>query len=289
MPHCYASVAEANDYMLSNGASVFSTENAAIVARKLAALESISRLIDEKMERSAFGSGFGPRIGTNKYDGSGGCELRLRDDLLSVTSITIRPSTASATTSTPTVDTDYYLLDGNDGYGPAPYRKILLHGQGTITRFGSGRRVTDVAGTWGNSNVTIPLTPTVGEAVDTSETDIDVSALTGLSPGITLLLDTEHCYVRVTTDAATDYVTVVRGANGSTAAAHNSGIAMARYTYPAAVTDLCLRLYLRRWKARDAGADGSDGGGAMPLTSPQEGEDTIIRRTLYGMRLKEMQ
>ncbi len=288
MAHTYASVAEADDYMLSNGASILATQPAATVARKLAALESISRLIDEKMERSEFGSGFGPRIGTNKYDGTGGSVLRLHDDLLSVSSITIRPSTASATTSTPAVDTDYYLLDANGGYGSAPYRTILLHGQGTITAYGSGYRVTDVAGTWGNSNVTIPLSPTAAEAIDISETDVDVSALTGVSPGVTLLWDTEQVYVRVTTDAATDYVTVTRGANGSTAATHNTGIAMARYTYPAPVTDVTLRLYLKRWKARDAGADGSDGGGDMPLTTPTEGEDTIIRRTLFGLRLKEM-
>jgi hypothetical protein len=288
MPHCYASVGEADDYALSNGAAVLATQPAVTVARKLAVLESISRLIDEKMERSSFGSGFGPRIGTNKYDGTGGKTLRLRDDLQSVTSITIRPSTASATTSTPTVDTDYYLLDDEDGYGGTPYRSILLHGQGTITAYGSGYRVTDVAGTWGNTNVTIPLVPTVAEAVDASETDIDVSALTGLSPGVTLLLDTEQVYIRIATDAATDYLTVVRGSNGSTAATHNTGIAIARYTYPAAVTDCTLRLYLKRWKARDAGADGSDGGGDVPLTTPTEGEDTIIRRTLYGLRLKEM-
>ena len=285
MAHTYASVAEADDYMLSNGASVLSTQPAATVARKLAALESISRLIDEKMERSEFGSGFGPRIGTNRYDGQGGSVLRLRDDLLSVTSITIRESTAAVATKTPVADTDYYLIDEDGGYSQAPYRKILLHGQGAITAYGTGYRVTDVAGTWGNSNQTRTLVPTVTEALDLTETGIDVSATTDLSPGLTLLLDSEHVYVR---SIASLTLTVDRAANGSTAATHLTGIAIARYLYPAAVTDLALRLYLRRWKSRDAGADGSDGGGDMPLVTPREGEDTIIRRTLYGMRLKEM-
>lgn len=288
MPHTYATVAEADDYALSNGAAILASQVAAVVARKLAALESISRLIDEKMERSGFGSGFGPRIGTNRYDGNGGCHLRLRDDLLTVTSITLHSSTASTDTQAPVADTDYYLQDEEGAYSTAPYRKIVLHGQGTVTRFGYGHRVTDVAGVWGNQSVTVPCTPTVAEALDASETDIDVSALTGLSPGATLLLDTEQVYVRIATDAATDFLTVVRGANGTTAATHNTAIAIARYTYPAAVTDVCLRLYLRRWKARDAGADGTDGGGDMPLVTRQEGEETIIRRTLYGMRLKEM-
>ena len=286
MAHTYASVADANEYMVSAGSTTFVSENAAIVARKLGILESVSRVIDAKMERSEFGSGFGPRTATNRYDGSGGSVLRLRDDLLSVTSITIRPSTASATTSTPTVDTDYYGLDENDGYG-TPYRKILLHGQGTITAFGSGRRVTDVAGSWGYADERYTSTTTVasGLASDAAVTTFTTSASPTIAVGHTLLIGTEQLYV---TGLASTTATVVRGANGTTAAVHANSSAIAVYRYPRQVVDVALRLYLRRWKAKDAGADGSDGGGGMPGVSPQEGEDTIIRRGLFGFRLKEM-
>jgi hypothetical protein len=82
--------------------------------------------------------------------------------------------------------------------------------------------------------------------------------------------------------------TIVRAANGTTAAVHANASAIAVYRYPRAVVDVTLRLFLRRWKARDAGADGSDGGGDVSMTTPHEGEDTIIRRTLYGLRIKEM-
>ena len=50
MSHVYASVPAADEYMLSNGASVLSTQAVATIDRKLSVLESISRLIDEKME-----------------------------------------------------------------------------------------------------------------------------------------------------------------------------------------------------------------------------------------------
>lgn len=286
MAHAYASIADANEFMVSNGASVLTSESAAIIARKLLLLESVSRVIDARMERSEFGSGFGPRTGTNRYDGSGGSVLRLRDDLLSATSITIRPSTASATTSTPTVDTDYYGLDENGGYG-TPYRKLLLHGQGTVTAFGSGHRVTDVAGSWGYSDERYTSTTTVasGLASDAAATTFVTSASPTISPGHTLLIGTEQLYV---TGLSGTTATVVRGANGTTAAVHTNSSAIAVYRYPRAVVDVALRLYLRRWKARDAGADGTDGGGSMPGVTAQEGEDTIIRRGLYGFRLKEM-
>ena len=281
MSHVYASLADLKIMITDSGATSLGTTNDTLLLDKLV---SVSETIDDRMERSAFGSGFGPRTGTNKYDGVGGSALRLRDDLLTVTSITIRPSTASATTSTPTVDTDYYLLDGEDGYGPAPYRKILLHGQGTITAFGSGFRVTDVAGTWGYQNVTVTSSATTSEALDTSETGVDVSSGAAFSPGQTILIDTEQMYI---SSIATNTLTVVRAANGTTAATHSTSAAIAVYQYPSKVREVCLRLALKRWKARDAGADGTDEGSGIPGT-PREGEDTIIRRSLGLLRLKEM-
>ena len=71
MAHVYATVAEANDQLTSGGSTKFASEAAAIVALKLSALESVSRRIDEVSHRSAFGSGFGPRLGTHYYDGDG--------------------------------------------------------------------------------------------------------------------------------------------------------------------------------------------------------------------------
>ena len=44
MAHTYATVAEANDYITSGGATKFAAESAAIVALKLSILESVSRV-----------------------------------------------------------------------------------------------------------------------------------------------------------------------------------------------------------------------------------------------------
>jgi hypothetical protein len=75
-------------------------------------------------------------------------------------------------------------------------------------------------------------------------------------------------------------VTVERAVNGTTAATHADMTAIARYIYDASVHTCALRLATRRWKSRDAGADGSDGGGDVGVLTPHEGEDTIVRRML---------
>lgn len=286
MPHTYASVFDGNNAIIANGASVLANEAAAKVADKLGVLEAVSRLIEEKTERSEFTSGFGPRTGTNRYDGFAGSRLRLRDDLLSVTSITIRGSTAATATTTLVADTDYYLLDANGGYGAAPYRTVLLHRQG-VSAFGSGFRVTDIAGTWGyvDERVVSATTVASGLASDATVTTFTTSASPTIYPGNTLRIESEQLYVTAVSGTT---ATVVRGVNGTTAATHANASAISVYRYPRAVVDTATRLFLRRWKARDAGADGTDGGGDVPGVTPRESEDTIIRRGLFGLRLKEM-
>jgi hypothetical protein len=271
--HVYASVAELNDTLVTGGASALTS--APNNARKLEILDEVSRLIDAKSRR---GSGFGPWVGTQSYDGDGSAVLWLRADLASLTSLTVYTSPGDTAPVTPVVETDFYLA-GLSSY-EAPFRKIIFNGQGTTTAFGSGYRTTVVVGTWSYPYRTRVLTPTTSEALDDSETEIDVSALTGLSAGMTILIDTEQMYVTATTDAVTDSITVERGVNGTTAAAHDTAKAITRYVYDASVHTLALRLAEKRWKAKDAGADGSDGGPDVGTVSLREGEDTIIRRML---------
>ena len=282
MPHVYASLTEFKNFLRENGETSLGSNNDASM---LSVLESVSRRIDEWTGR---GSGFGPRTGTNKYDGDGGIELWLEDDLATATPTVTVASSTGATGSAVTVDTDYYLRRGDGSYGDPPYRRILLHGAGGRSAFGVGYRVTTVAGSWGYPSITRTLTPTVAEALDASETSIDVSALTGISAGQTLLLDSEQVYVTATVDSTTDSIVVDRGVNGTTAATHLTGIAINRYIYNATVVDACNRVALRRWRARDAGADGMDGGGQLGTIAPREGEDLILLRTVGHLRVERV-
>ncbi len=275
--HVYASLAELNDTLTTGGATAMT--NAGNNARKLEMLDEVSRLIDTKAHR---GSGFGPWVGTMQYDGDSRDVLWLRADLATLTSLTVRPSQAAASV-TPVVETDFYLA-GLDGYN-APYRKLLLHGQGSPVTFGSAQRGIGVTGTWSYPYRTRLLTATTAEVLDDTETSVDVTALTELSPGMTILVGSEQMYVSGTTTGTPYTLTVERGVNGTTAATHITASPITRYVYDPSVNSLALRLATKRWKARDAGADGSDGGGDVGVITPREGEDTIIRRMLGPVRL----
>jgi hypothetical protein len=102
---------------------------------------------------------------------------------------------------------------------------------------------------------------------------------------MTIRIDDEQMYVTATTDATTDSITVERGVNGTTAASHDTLAPISRYVYDSSVHTLALRLAEKRWKARDAGADGNDGGADVGTLSLREGEDTIIRRMLGPVTL----
>lgn len=282
MPHTYATVDEANEYLTSGGAVKFAGELAPVRALKLSILEGVSRRIDDVCRRSAFGSGFGPRIGTNLYDGDGTNALLLKDDLQTVSAFTVAPATAGVGVS-PVVTTDYFLSNVM-GYTGPPWRQLLLHGRGSPTSFAVGYRTVSVAGTWGHSNVTIPNATTLasGFSASTTATSFTTSATPTLSPGMTLLVGSEQMYLRTLVGTT---ATVVRGVNGSTAAFQGDGSAIAVYQYDGRVRDVALRLFMRRWKARDAGADGTDGGMDIPGQRTVEGEDTIIRRGLSDLVL----
>jgi hypothetical protein len=282
MAHTYATLGEFNDYVTSGGSTKFASETAAVVALKLSLLETASRRIEAACHRSSFGSGFGPRIGINYYDGDGCNELMLRDDLQSLSAFTVAPATGAAGVS-PVVTTDYFLAGYPEGY-TSPYRKIVLHQMGSPQVFAAGYRTIVATGTWGYPTTLVGTGTTVasGLSVGTTATTFTTSATPLISPGMTLRIESEDLYL---TGLSGTTATVVRGANGTTAATHADGTAITRHQYDARVHDVCLRIAMRRWKARDAGADGSDGGLDIPGVNIREGEDTIIRRGLTDLIL----
>lgn len=279
MPHTYASLAEFQDF-LRDGGSTDLGQAASNAAAMLGTLEGASRAVDAYCDRSRYGSGFGPRIGTNYYNDVGGSVLYLRDDLLTITSVTTYDQVGGSATVL-TDDTHFYKRRGNT-YGQAPYRELEIHDNSSNSHWGAGTRGNVIVGTWGYSNETLTATPTVSGAHNSSVTSIAVSAATGLSAGQTLLVGSEQIYVTAISGTT---LTVLRGQNGTTAASISNGAAIAYYRYPREVVTATLLVAQRRWKARDAGLTPSFGGEGMGVTLHQDSEWAILNRAVGHLRV----
>lgn len=272
MPHTYASTDEFKKFLVDGGTSAGTANDATL----LAILEGASRTVDGYCNRSAFGSGFGPRTASNRYDSAGRSYLDLRDDFLTISSVSMLDGTGGSSSAL-TEETDYY----SQPYASARKRRLQLHGL-TTSLFSEGLRVLTVAGVAGYSNETVTATGTVNEALDTTETGIDVSATTSLSIGQTWLIGSEQMYV---TALSSTTFTVKRGQNGSTAATHDSAAAIAYYVYPQEVVTGTLLVAQRRWKQRDAGLTPVFDGQGIPGTQHSASEWTLLHSTLWHLRI----
>lgn len=263
MSHTYATVADFKAYLTDNATGVASGLDDEI----LALLEGASRRIDGFCGRSDFASGFGPRVATNRYSGDGTDELWLNDDFMSIGTVTVYDSTASATSVVAAAETDYYTWP----FDVTPYRRLVLHGAGTVTSFTSGIRTVSVAGTAGYQATTASL-GTAGTASAAATT-----LVTNGSPaaGMTLYVGGEHLYV---TAASGGTATVLRAQNGSSAAAVAEGATVTYFTYPAAVKAATLAVAGRRWRQRDAGLTGDIGIPSISGTiAPRDTEVSLLR------------
>lgn len=284
MPHTYATVTELKNFVTDNGSSELGSAND---GRYLSLLEGVSRDVEGFCDRSSFGSGFGPRVGTNRYDGSAGNRICFEDDLLSLTSttaVTLLGTTAGTSLGTLTQDTDFFLVDEFGHYEGPRFRELLLHGHGTITQTGTGYRVSSVPGIWGYSNETVTLTDLAAAMIDTTGTTASLTAAPEI--GMTLLIGSEQLYVTAVSGSATPYtVTVVRGVNGTTAATHLVNAAVSRYRYPREVREATMQIAQRRSSSRNAGLTGDFGGGQLPTVGFRDTEKSIARATIGHLRI----
>jgi hypothetical protein len=271
--HTYADRDQFVARMIDGGLDTWTASDAVL----LDVLASASRRVDEFVARSGFGSGFGPRIGTNRYDGTGDAKLQLHDDLLTLTSVDVLDGTGG-TSRTFTDEDDFY----KQPYDTSPYRRLLLHGEGTYSIWTPGKRVVSIPGSWGYQSVTEDAGTTLNEEVDDSETDVDVASGAAIAIGQTLLIDSEQMYVK---SISTNTLTIERGANGTTAATHSNGASIDRYLYPDDVEDATLLVAQRRWRSKEAGLTGDFGGGNIPVVAHRDSEMSILRAAVGHYRL----
>jgi hypothetical protein len=115
-------------------------------------------------------------------------------------------------------------------------------------------------------------TATLGEDLDTSETDVDVSDGTAFAAGQIIRIDSEDMPID---SIATNTLTVRRGQNGTTAATHDNGAAITILTAPEDIKEACL-LQASRLFAREATVLGVSGASALGTTTVKAPKDEDI-------------
>lgn len=168
-------------------------------------------------------------------------QLFLDKQLLSITTMTVDNGSTTLATS------DYRLLPTND---PPHYAVELKDDAANIFTYSTRRQdAISITGQWGWHNTTYASGATVDEELSDSDTTMTVSDGTLLSEGMHLLIESEQIFVRA---IATNDVTVARGINGTTAAAHASTTAISVYRPPEDIIESCGILTARLSKRGDA-------------------------------------
>ena len=149
---------------------------------------------------------------------------------------------------------DYILYGGGleDSLNLYPRTHIEINPNGDYGSFASGvKRGVEIAGVWGYGDGTTS-TPyvtdtTTAEAISVGETAIDVTSATNLSAGMTILIESEQMYI---TSISTNTITVEKGVNGTTDAAHDTAKTIYYYRYPRDIMQACIDLSVALYQNR---------------------------------------
>ena len=176
---------------------------------------------------------------------------------------------------------DYRLEPANAGPSHPwgfPYQRVIA--AGALAKrggFPTGAAAVEITGAWGYREVWEDTGARLdaGQMVTAGASVLSVAGdgAEGLAAGQTLLLNAEQVYVAAVTETG---VVVQRAVNGTAAASHLGGSALARFVYPAPVTEACLQLTMRAWQGQ-----GAEGGEVAELCRPP---DAVVAGLLAGYR-----
>ncbi len=172
------------------------------------------------------------------------------DDLTSVTSIKFDYS-GRRLYDTTLATTDYDLCPESGPFQspPGPFTEIALNPIGRYPFPTTQRGIQIVSSGWGYSEALVRSLATVATGgINTSATTLPVSNAALFEVGQTILIGSEQLYITaLTITPSPDTLTVVRGVNGTTAAAHIETAVIDYYTYPV-VAESCLQQAQRRFE-----------------------------------------
>lgn len=234
------------------------------------AIEEACRALDEATARK-----FYPFIDTRYYDYESKFELELNsDDLLSVATL----NTAADDGSGSEITASQYWLKCGDSYNLTPYDRIIIN-TSTSAEFdfvytkNHSQELTGVFGfhrDYANAHKASGDTVQNDTQITASGTTLVVTDGANFEAGQTLLIESEWLHVASISD--TD-LTVERGINGSTAAAHANGTAISIFQPDPEVARVARRYALWLYKALEAPFTGevnidADGKAVIPQDAP---------------------
>lgn len=258
---------------------VLNITGTAFDGRLLSLLEDVSRWIDGYCNRH-----FYVLTTTRRFDGDGGWALNV-PDLINLTTLKTDED-KDRTYELTWASSDYLLYPLNaepqQPWG-RPYTRVLVDVEGGSRRvFPAGGPTVQIAAKWGFREVTEDSGANINEGGSFTAADTTLTVTDGgkFSVGDTISIDSESLYV---TAISTNNLTVTRGINGTTAAAHNDSTDVYLYRYPGSVVVACLLQASRLWKRKDI-AYAPAGGGRAGGSGPPAGLDAAVQRLLGPYR-----
>jgi len=212
-------------------------------------LASVSDWIDGYCDRH-----FYPRTATLYFDLAQGEQQILVPDLVSVTTLKDDENQDAAFENT-WASADYQLLPHNAAptqHWGQPYTSVRasqLSDGDKQKGFPPGQRVLEIAGVWGYREFKELSGSLAAEAMDATETGLDVDDGTDFAIGQTIMQEDEQMLI---TDISSNTLTVVRGLNGTTAATHADDTQVYILRIPAAVERAALITAARVWSRAPA-------------------------------------
>ena len=244
----------------------------------LTLLDAASRVADQMSGRQ-----FYVKTATKYFDGTMHPFILL-PDCLSITTLKTDPIRDETYTDSWTEGTDF-VLEPRDSFPKMRLRKKVGSDRGFTIH--GGKAWIQIVGQWGAGNMRsasawVSVSET-GTVASTTGTTLALSNHDGLSPGHTILVGTEQMFI---TAVSGNNATVIRGVNGTTAAAHS---AAAIYTaeYPAEVVrgTEAVACMMYRDMQRTGIQSEQIGNYSYSLSNPAHA-DTQVRR-LFGMVRRE--
>ncbi len=205
------------------------------------------------------------------------------NDLLSINTSGFKTDEDGDATFENTLATTDYILYPLNSY---PKTRIELSDDSDYGGFGTGvKRGVQIAGLWGygdgESATPYYADTSTAEALDASETGIDVTSAANLRAGMTILVESEQMYI---SEIVNNVLTVTRAVNGTTAATHTTLNQIYVYQYPDTIVEACIIQAMRWWKRKDSAYQDSVGNPETGMLNIYKGIDPDIKEIIKPFR-----